>query len=464
MNKLKNTALAGLVGVLAAASLTACSGGYGALEDYNDLLEPNRQDAPAQVQPQQNDNNSAQNNETDEQNNNQDGNSPQRGLGLGKKNNTPGQGLQLNRGDTRGLIGPGEGYKLPEKVAAKALPSVVSIDMVGIKNGRQIQGVGSGVVLDKEGHIITNEHVVSGATAIQVKVEGETYEADLIGTDPSSDLAVVKVNDKAAKDFAPIDVGNSDEINVGQWVMAIGSPFGLEQSVSTGIVSSLFRSTTMPSANGYSIYANLIQTDAAINPGNSGGALVNANGALIGINTLIESRTGTYSGVGFAIPVNYAMNIAEQIISGKPVTHAYLGVTLSTVNPGIAAQSRFKVDPEITSGALVNEVTQGSPAAEAGLQPGDVIYGFEGDPVQSADDLIMHVRAKLVGETVELNINRNGKEEVVKVKLGSDEVLQTPQNNNPNQRRLPQNPGEDQNADEYSPYDLYDFYQYFFGN
>ena len=194
-----------------------------------------------------------------------------------------------------------EDTTLAEAVSAKALPSVVSITATssGSQNGSLSQSadesdgsgsVGSGVVLDTEGHILTNNHVVDGYDQYVVTMDdGTTYEAEFVGNDASSDLAVIKLKDADASKLTPIEIGDSSKLNVGEWVMAIGSPFGNEQSVSTGIVSALYRSTAMSSTSGNTIYANMIQTDAAINPGNSGGALVNDNGELVGINSLIES-------------------------------------------------------------------------------------------------------------------------------------------------------------------------------
>ena len=205
----------------------------------------------------------------------------------------------------------------------KSLPSVVSITAQG--ETEDSGGVGSGVILDADGNILTNYHVIEGATALVVRTDdGNSYEAEVVGTDESSDLAVIRLKDAKDATLTPIEIGDSDGIAVGEWVMAIGSPFGNEQSVSTGIVSALYRSTALQSTSGTSIYANMIQTDAAINPGNSGGALVNAEGELIGINSVIESYSGSSSGVGFAIPVNYAINIANQIIAGETPVHPYL--------------------------------------------------------------------------------------------------------------------------------------------
>ena len=321
-----------------------------------------------------------------------------------------------------------EDTTLAEAVSAKALPSVVSIT---VQTGGTSQGItqqssqssgsiGSGVVLDKKGNILTNYHVVEGATAIAVSMGGESYEAELVGSDSSSDLAVIKLKDVDESKLAPIEIGDSDDLTVGEWVMAIGSPFGNEQSVSTGIVSALYRSTAMGSTSGNTIYANMIQTDAAINPGNSGGALVNDAGELIGINSIIESYSGSSSGVGFAIPVNYAKKIADQIIDGKTPTHPYLGVTLSSVNA-------LSNNSNASQGALVASVVDGGPAASAGLEQGDVVTAIDDTDITSADGLIIALRGYDVGDTVTLKVMRDGKEQKVEVELGSDESLQESQ-------------------------------------
>ena len=340
---------------------------------------------------------------------------------------------------------------LAEAVAQKALPSVAAIDvytnqssgmsgMYGSGNSGSSTGtltqssLGSGVVLTADGYIVTNYHVIEGADAVEVTVEGETYEADVVGSDPSSDIAVVKAKD--ASGLTPIEIGDSDDLIIGEWVMTIGSPFGLEQSVATGIVSATSRSQIMDSSTDQygqstgetTIYPNMIQTDAAINPGNSGGALVDADGKLIGINTLITSYSGNYSGVGFAIPVNYAVNLAQQIIDGKTPTHAQLGVSLSTVN----AQNAQRYGLSVDEGAYVAAVSAGSGAAEAGLQEGDIITKFDGQKVESASDLMLDVRSKNPGDKVKLEVNRNGETKEVEVTLGSDESSQsasTQQNN-----------------------------------
>ena len=311
-----------------------------------------------------------------------------------------------------------EDTTLAEAVAAKALPSVVSISAVNERSGEG--GIGSGVILDTDGNVLTNHHVIEGATTIYVEVNEESYEAELVGADASSDLAVVKIKDIDESQLTPIEVGDSNDITVGEWVMAIGSPFGNEQSVSTGIVSALYRSTALRGTSGTSIYANMIQTDAAINPGNSGGALVNAEGQLIGINSVIESYSGSSSGVGFAIPANYAINIANQIIAGETPAHPYIGVTVTSVNAFTAREQGLSV----SEGAVVTSVNADSPAEEAGLQPDDIVTAVDGESIASADGLIIAAREHEIGETITLTVVRGDETFDVEVVLGSDAELQ----------------------------------------
>lgn len=308
--------------------------------------------------------------------------------------------------------------KLASAVAAKALPSVVSIN-VTTGDG---EGVGSGVTLDADGNILTNYHVVEGAQTISVSAGGNSYDATVVGTDESSDLAVIKI-DPGSNKLTPIEVGDSSSLQVGDWVMSIGSPFGLEQSVSTGIVSSLYRSTMLQGSSGNTIYTNLIQTDAAINPGNSGGALVNERGQLVGINSIIESASGSSSGVGFAIPGNYAVEVAKTIISGQTVKHAYLGGSFQTVT----AQNARRNNLSVNQGAYVAEVTSGSPADQAGIKQGDIITAIDDQEITSSDGVVLAVRSHNVGDTVQVKLMRGSQEMTVSVTLGSDEALQSQQ-------------------------------------
>lgn len=312
-----------------------------------------------------------------------------------------------------------EDTSLANAVAAKDLPSVVSIYMTTSEGS----GVGSGVVLDTDGNILTNYHVVEGATSLSVSANGKTYDAKVVGSDESSDLAVVKI-DPGSDTLAPIEVGDSSSLQVGDWVMSIGSPFGLEQSVSTGIVSSLYRSTMLQGTSGNTIYTNLIQTDAAINPGNSGGALVDDEGKLVGINSIIESASGSSSGVGFAIPSNYAVEIAQKIINGEAITHAYLGGSFQTVT----AQNASRAGLSVNQGAYVAEVTSGSPADRAGIKQGDVITAIDGEEITSSDGVVLAVRSHNVGDTVSVTLVRGSQTQTVSVTLGSDEALQNQSN------------------------------------
>lgn len=335
------------------------------------------------------------------------------------------------------VIEGNEDPTLAEAVAQKCLPSVVAIDvyasmssmygaygMFGAADSNEMveASLGSGVVLTEDGYIITNYHVIEGGDAFAVTIEGVQYEAEVVGSDPSSDIAVIKA--VSAEGLTPMEIGDSDSLIIGEWVMTLGSPFGLEQSVATGIVSATSRSQIMEasvdmygqSTGETTIYPNMIQTDAAINPGNSGGALVDAEGKLIGINTLITSYSGNYSGVGFAIPVNYAYSLAQQIIEGGEPTHAQLGVSLSTINSAIAQRYGFSVD----EGAYVAYVYPDTGAAAAGLQEGDIIVAFDGKAVGSATDLMLDVRTKAIGDVVVLTIDRNGEMMDVEVTLGSD--------------------------------------------
>lgn len=321
----------------------------------------------------------------------------------------------------------GDDATLAEAVAQKALPSVVNINVYTASQS-QAQGfmrssstqeytqssLGSGVILSDDGYILTNYHVIEGADKLQVVASGGEYEAKVVGTDPSSDLAAIKIE---ASGLPAVEIGSSSDLVTGEWVMAVGSPFGLEQSVSTGIVSAVSRSSSsLYSSESEAIYTNMIQTDAAINPGNSGGALVDKNGKLIGINTLIASTSGSSSGVGFAIPVDYAMKIAEQIIAGQTPSHAQLGVSLTTVNSSVAARYNLPV----SEGAYVTRVTSSSGASKAGIAEGDIITKVGDSKVTSASDLIIAVRSHNPGDTVSVTFNRSGSEQTVDVVLGTD--------------------------------------------
>ncbi|WP_333789270.1 S1C family serine protease [Parolsenella catena] len=321
------------------------------------------------------------------------------------------QTVTVNSGDSTDTT-------LANAVAQKALPSVVSIN-VTTSDG---EGVGSGVVLDTDGNIVTNYHVIEGAQSISVSTGDASYDATVVGSDESSDLAVIKI-DAGDAALTPIEVGDSSTLQVGDWVMSLGSPFGLEQSVSTGIVSSLYRSTMLQNTSGNTIYTNLIQTDATINPGNSGGALVDDEGKLVGINSLIESYSGSSSGVGFAIPGNYAVEVAQKLIAGQTVTHAYIGGSFQTVTANNARSNSLSVN----QGAYVAELADDGPAAQAGIQKGDVITALDDEEITSSDALVLAVRSHSVGDTVTVTLMRGSRQIQVQVTLGSDEALQQQQ-------------------------------------
>ena len=282
-------------------------------------------------------------------------------------------------------------------------PGVVDITVAGASSGfgGQSQAEGSGFVIDKNGNIITNAHVVSGATAIKVRFSnGKTATAKLVGTDQSTDIAVIKV-DVAASQLTPLELGNSATVQVGQDVAAIGSPFGLPGTLTAGIISAVNRTITAP--NNYSI-SGAIQTDAAINHGNSGGPLLDTSGKVIGVNAQIDSDSGGNDGVGFAIPINAAKSVATTLIAGGKVQHAYLGIRVGDAQTG--------------NGAQVSSVVSGSPADKAGVQAGDVITAVDGDSIATADDLTATTSAHKPGDKVTLTVTRNGKTLKLTVTLG----------------------------------------------
>jgi putative serine protease PepD len=313
---------------------------------------------------------------------------------------------------------------------AKAVaPSVVSITVTSGQTG----GQGSGVVIDNQGHILTNNHVATGAGAnatISVTLnDGRTYDAKIVGTDPSTDLAVLLLNNPPS-DLVPMSIGDSSQVVVGQPVMAIGNPLGLSGTVTTGIVSALDRPVTTQASGNQGqnrlgsqqrtsdlVVTNAIQTSAAINPGNSGGALVTADGKLIGINSSIASlgaSAGSQSGnigIGFAIPVNEAKSIADQLIASGTAQHAYIGVSAgdTTVTDGNSKRQA----------ALVQSVSQGTPAAQAGLQAKDAVIAIDGKPIDSSEALVANIHEHKVGDTVTITVIRGSQKQDLKVTLAA---------------------------------------------
>ena len=264
-------------------------------------------------------------------------------------------------------------------------------------------GLGSGVIISPEGHIITNNHVVEGATDIRVTMSDKrVLPAKLIGTDPLTDLAVIKIN---AGNLPSIPWGVSNDLKVGQTVLAFGNPYGFRFTVTRGIVSAVNRSN--PDAQDPRKPGGFIQTDAAINPGNSGGALVDSRGELMGINTFLISPSGTFSGMGFAIPSQIAQPIAEKLIQSGKIEHAKMGVSISDVTP---ENAKF-FDLKKADGALVTQVSNGSPAASAGLKTGDVVTAINGKKVSDASELQMAVALMSPGQKANLTVLRNGQSE-----------------------------------------------------
>ncbi len=261
---------------------------------------------------------------------------------------------------------------------------------------RQV-GIGSGVIVTKDGYILTNNHVVDGADEVKVSMQdGHEFTAKVIGRDPKSDVAVIKID---AKDLPAVPIADSDKVEVGDVVLAIGNPFGIGQTVTTGIVSATGRGGTVGLD-----YEDFIQTDAAINPGNSGGALVDTDGRLVGINTAILSRSGGNQGIGFAIPTNLARDVMDSLIKDGHVTRGYLGVMIQDINPALAKEFKLKNN----SGALIGDVTPKSPAEKAGLKSGDVILEFDGKKVTDSRHLKLEVARTKPGETVPIKVLRDG--------------------------------------------------------
>ncbi len=269
-------------------------------------------------------------------------------------------------------------------------------------------GLGSGVVVNAEGYVLTNNHVVDGADAIEVALnDGRKLKAKVVGTDPETDLAVIRIT--APEKLPVIQFATTNSVHVGDVVLAIGNPFGVGQTVTSGIVSALGRSHL-----GINTFENFIQTDAAINPGNSGGALVDSNGNLVGINTAIYSQSGGSMGIGFAIPVSLAKGVLDQIIRTGAVTRGWVGVEIQEITPDLAESFNLPA----TSGALIAGVMRGSPADKAGLKPGDVLLAIDGAPVRDAQSMLENIAALEPGSTSHFAIRRAKQDVDVRVVIG----------------------------------------------
>ena len=287
----------------------------------------------------------------------------------------------------------------------------------GVPSGNGGTATGSGFLIDDQGHVLTNAHVVDGASSVTVKLgDGDTLNAKVLGADQSTDVAVLQV-DASKINSTPLELGSSSAANVGDPVVAIGNPFGLDRTVTTGIVSALQRSISAP--DGFTI-SNVIQTDAAINPGNSGGPLINGAGQVVGINSQIATdKSGGATGIGFAIPINTAKDVASQLIDNGQVQHAYLGVSGTDLTAGIAKTLNLGID----SGALIQQVTPDGPAAKAGIEVGkatmtvdgaqvqgggDVVTAVDGQKITGMDDLVAAINGDKPGDQVTLTVYRGG--------------------------------------------------------
>ena len=290
-----------------------------------------------------------------------------------------------------------EGLPLPE-LYQRALPGVVEIS-VGSGFGRTAGG--SGFVLDEEGHVVTNQHVVAAASEVTVRfADGDEAQADVVGSDPSTDVALLRLRNPGQLDLSPLPLGSTSSLDVGETVVAIGSPFGLEGTLTAGVVSALGREIRAP--DGF-VIDDVIQTDAAINSGNSGGPLLDTSGRVIGINTQIQSETGGNVGIGYAVPVDTVKDIVDRLREDGTVEHAWLGVSIEEADEGVA----------------IAGVVAGSPAARAGLEEGDVVVEVEGGAINSPDDLTSLVSGKRPGDRVEVRVRRDGGERTIDVELGA---------------------------------------------
>ena len=320
------------------------------------------------------------------------------------------------------------------QVAKRAIPAVVHIEVTGTqevtsqsspfesdpffryffgapkmprKFRREIKGLGTGMIMDAQGHILTNYHVAGKASKLEVQLaNGRKYSAKIVGGDPKTDLAVIRISSADALPF--VTFGDSDRMEVGEWVVAIGHPRGLDQTVTQGIISAKHRMGILDPSS----YQDFIQTDAAINPGNSGGPLLNLQGEVIGVNAVIISESGGYEGIGFAIPSNIALHIARSLISSGKVERGWLGLTIQDV-------PRARAGAEAQKGALIESVAKGGPADKGGLKKGDVVTAFDGRPIPDAGTLRNQIANTSIGAGAKITILRNGKKQEIMVRVGN---------------------------------------------
>lgn len=278
----------------------------------------------------------------------------------------------------------------------------------GPERDQEQQGLGSGVIVSEDGYIVTNNHVIEGADEVTVMLhDRHELKAEIVGRDKDTDLAVLKVK---SQNLVPAPLGNSDEVAVGQWVLAIGTPMNLRQSVTAGIISAMGRSVGITGGG----FEEFLQTDAAINPGNSGGPLVNLRGEVIGINTAIKSVNGGFMGIGFAIPSNMVRSVMDQIVKGGKVVRGRIGAVVSDVSEDIAD----KLNYQSTSGALVQDVVTDGPAAKGGLEAGDIVTQYQGHHVETSNQFRNAVAATKPGTKAEIEIVRNGATKMLTVEIG----------------------------------------------
>jgi len=275
---------------------------------------------------------------------------------------------------------------------------------------QELRGLGTGMLIDGQGHILTNNHVVAGATEIKVLLaDSQTYPAELVGTDPKTDLAVIRISTDAS--LPSVTFGDSDKMEVGDWVVAIGHPRGLDQTVTQGIISAKHRRGVLDPSS----YQDYLQTDAAINPGNSGGPLLNLDGQVIGVNAAIATESGGFEGIGFAIPSNMAVHVARELIDHGKVARGWLGVSISGPTPEQVKSLKL----EDSKGALITDVVPGSPADKAGLKKDDLVTRYQGQPIEDAATLQSKVGDTSIGEEARLVVTRDGQPVDVTVKIGN---------------------------------------------
>ena len=270
-------------------------------------------------------------------------------------------------------------------------------------------GTGSGVVITQDGYIVTNNHVIDQADEIEVSInDNRTYKATVVGTDPSTDIALIKIDEKG---LAHLAMANSDDVRIGEWVLAVGNPFNLNSTVTAGIVSAKARNINI--LKDRSAIESFIQTDAAVNPGNSGGALVNLEGELIGINTAIASPTGSYSGYSFAVPTSIVRKIVEDLLQYGTVQRGFLGVMIRNLDGNLARE----LDVDITEGVYIDSLMEGGAAISGGIEKGDIIIKVDGKRVKSSSELQAAIGTRRPGDNVDLTLVRDGKDEAVSITL-----------------------------------------------